>query len=86
MEFGLRPAQQHTSPKHSNNTEIQGGNSFQQSYINLIQSYLFILFFSFLLQQFSLVHRTPLDLDNQTRSLAVGLNGLKNSKKTLFRE
>ena len=29
MEFGLRPAQQHTSPKHSNNDKKQGENSFQ---------------------------------------------------------
>ena len=29
MEFGLRPAQQHTSPKHSNDDKKQGENSFQ---------------------------------------------------------
>ena len=29
MEFGLRPAQQHASPKHSNNDKKQGGNLFQ---------------------------------------------------------
>ena len=65
MEFGLRPAQQHTSPKHSNDDEMQGRNSFQQPYINLVRSCLLIRFFSFILQQFLLVHRTPLDLDSQ---------------------
>ena len=69
MEFGLRPAQQHTSPKRSNDDEMQGRNSFQQPYINLVRSCLLIRFFSFILQQFLLVHRTPLDLDNRTRSL-----------------
>ena len=46
MEFGLRPAQLHASPKHSNNDEMQGESSFQPSYINLVQSCLLILFFS----------------------------------------
>lgn len=36
MEFGLWPAQQHMSPKHSNDDKMQGGNSFQQPYINLV--------------------------------------------------
>ena len=59
MEFGLRPAQQHTSPIHSNNDKMQGGNSFRQSYINPVRLCLLIL--SFPLQRFLLVFRTPLD-------------------------